>query len=86
MVPFGGRIFENFLGTFISGVWAGTSGGSDVGATLISGAGVVVSGSVGGGVGTNLGSESGMVVGRRDLGGAVARIRIWATWMNAFFS
>ena len=55
-----------------------------MGATLVSGAGVVVSGSVGGDVGTTLGSESGMVGGRRDLGGVVARRRIWATWINAF--
>ena len=47
-----------------------------MGATLISGARVVLSGSVGGAVGTTLGSESGVVVGRRDLGGVVARRRI----------
>ena len=70
------RIFDNFGGTFIGGVWAGTSGGSGVGATLISGAGMIVSGIVGGDVGTNLGSESGMVRGKRDLGGAVSRRRI----------
>ena len=68
--------FEDFLVTFIGGVWAGMSGGSGVGATLISGARVVLSGSVGGAVGTTLGSESGVVVGRRDLGGVVARRRI----------
>ena len=76
MVPFGGRIFENFLGTFISGVWAGTSGGSGVGATIISGTEAILRGSVGGDVGTTLGSELGMVGGRRDSGGAVARRRI----------
>ena len=69
---------------FICGVWPDTSEGSGVGATLISGAGVIVSGSVGGDVGTTLGSELGMVGGRRDLGGAVAQRRIWATCMNAF--
>ena len=61
------RIFENFLVTFIGGVWAGMGGGSGVGATLISGTGVIVSGSVGSDLGTNLGSESGMVGGRRDF-------------------
>ena len=55
-----------------------------MGATLIFGAGVIVSGSIGGDVGTTLGSELGMVGGRRDLGGVVARRRIWATLMNAF--
>ena len=52
---FRGRIFENVLGTFIGGVWAGKSGGSGVGATLIYGAGVIVSGIVGGDLGTTLG-------------------------------
>ena len=60
------------------------SKGSGVGATLISGAGVIVSGSIGGDVCTILSSESGMVEVRRDLGGVVARRRIWDTWMNAF--
>ena len=55
-----------------------------MGATLIFGAGVIVSGSVAGDVGTTLGSELEIVGGRRDLGGAVARCRIWATWMNTF--
>ena len=59
------------------------SGRSGVGAPLISGAGVIVGGSISGDIGTTLGSESGMVVGRRYLGGAVARRRIWATWMKA---
>ena len=54
-------------------------------ATLISGAAVIVSGSVGGDIVTTLSSESGMVVGRRDLGGVITRRRIWATWMNVFF-
>ena len=80
-----GEFFEIFLGTFIGGLWASTSRGSGVGATLIFGAGVIVSGSIGGDVGTTLGFELGMVGGRRDLGGAVARRRIWATCMNAFF-
>ena len=75
----------NILGTFISGVWAGTSGGSGVGATLLFGAEVIVSGSIGCDVGTTVGSELGMMGGRRDSGGAVARRRIWATCMNAFF-
>ena len=60
------------------------SRGSGVGATLISGAGVIVSGSVGGDVGTTLGSESEMVGVRRDLGGVFTWHKIWATWMNAF--
>ena len=81
---FRGRIFDNVLGTFIGGVWAGMSRGSGVGATLIYGSGVVLSGSFGGDVGTTLGYESGMVGGRRDLGGVVSRRRIWATWMNEF--
>ena len=55
-----------------------------MGATLVSDAGVIESDSIGGDVGTNLGSELGMVGGRRDLGGAVAWRRIWATWMNTF--
>ena len=55
-----------------------------MGATLISSAGMIVSGSVGGDVGTTLGYELGMVRVKRDLGGAVARRRIWYTWMNAF--
>ena len=46
----------------------------------------MVNGSVGGDVDTTLGSELGMVRGKRDLGGAVARRRIWATWMKAFLS
>ena len=83
---FRGRIFENFEGTFIGGVWDGTSEGSGVGATLISGAGMILSGSVGGDVGTTLGSESGMVRGKHDLGGAVAWHRIWATWMKECLS
>ena len=74
-----GRIFNNFRGTFIGGVWAGTSGGSGVVDNLISGAGMIVSGSIGGDVGTTLGSELGMVIGKRDSGGEVARRRIWAT-------
>ena len=81
---FCGRIFENFRGTFIGGVWSGTSGGSGVGATLISGTGMIVSGSVGDDVGTTLGSESGMVRGKRDLGVEVAQRRIWAIWMKEF--
>ena len=76
--------FKIFLGTCIGGVWDDTIRGSGVGATLISGAGVIVSSSVGGDVGTTLGYESGMVEGRRDMGGVVARRRIWSTWMNAF--
>ena len=80
---FCGRIFDNSGGTFIGGFWAGAIRRSGVGATLIYGAGMIVSGSVGGGVGTTLGSESGMARGKRDLGGAVARRRIWATWMKA---
>ena len=56
-----------------------------MGATLICVVGMIVSGSVGGDVGTTLGSESGMVRGKRDLGGEVARRRIWATWMKSFF-
>ena len=55
-----------------------------MGATLVSDAGVIESDSIGGDVGTNLSSELGMVGGRRDLGCAVARRRIWATWINAF--
>ena len=55
-----------------------------MGATLISGAGIIVSGSVGGDVGTTLGYESGMARGKRDLGGELARCRIWATWMKSF--
>ena len=74
----------DFKGTFIGGVWPGTRGGSGVGVTLISGAGVIVSGSFGGDVGTTLSSELEMVEGRRDLGDAVARCRIWATWINVF--
>ena len=66
----------NILGTFISGVWAGTSGESGVGATLISGAGVIVRGRVGVDVGNNFGSELGMVRGKHDLGGAVAQRNI----------
>ena len=53
-------------------------------AILIYGAGMIVSGGVGGGVGTTLGSESRMVRGKRDLGGAVARCRIWSTCMKEF--
>ena len=83
MVPFMGGFCE-FLGTFIGGVWAGMRGGSGVITTLISDVGVIVSGIVGGDVGTTLGSESGMVVGRSDLGGVAARRRIWATLMNTF--
>ena len=60
------------------------SEGSGVGGTLISGAGVIVSGSIGGDVGTTLTSESGMVGGRYYLGGVVDRRRIWATWMTVF--
>ena len=60
------------------------SRGSGVGAILISGAGVIVSGSIGDDVGTTLGSELRMVGGRHDLGGAVARRRIWDTWVNVF--
>ena len=71
--------FREFLETFIGGVYACTSGGSGAGVTLIFGAGVTVRGSVGVDVGTTLGSELGMVRGKRDLGGAVARRRIWAT-------
>ena len=55
-----------------------------MGATLISGAGMIVSGSVGGDVDTTIGYESGMVRGKRDLGGAVAQRRIWAIWMKEF--
>ena len=55
-----------------------------MGATLICVVGMIVSGSVGGDVGTTLGSESGMVRGKRDLGGAVDKRRIWATWMKVF--
>ena len=55
-----------------------------MGATLISGAGVILSGSVGGDAVTTLGSELGVVGYRRDLGGAVDRRRIWVTWMSAF--
>ena len=47
-----------------------------MGATLISGAGVIVSGSVGGDLGTTLGSELGMVGGRCYFGGAVVWRRI----------
>ena len=47
-----------------------------MGTTLISGAGMVVSGRVGGDVGTTLGYELGMVRGKRDLGGAVAQRKI----------
>ena len=81
---FRGRIFDNSGGTFIGGFWAGAIRRSGVGVTLIYGAGMIVSGSVGGDVGTTLGYESGMVRGKHDLGGAVAWHRIWATWMNAF--
>ena len=76
--------FKIFLGTCIGGVWDDTIRGSGVGATLISGAGVIVSSSVSGDVGTTLSSELWMVGGRRNLGGAVAQQRIWTTWMNAF--
>ena len=55
-----------------------------MGATLISGTGMIVSGSVGDDVGTTLGSESGMVRGKRDLGVEVAQRRIWAIWMKSF--
>ena len=55
-----------------------------MGTILIYGAGMIVSVSVGANVGTTLGSELGMVRGKRDLGGAVAWRRIWATWMNSF--
>ena len=72
----------SFLGTFIGGVWAGTRRGSGVGATLISGAGIIVRGIVDDDVGTTLGYELGMVRGKRDLGGAVDRHRIWATWIK----
>ena len=41
---------------FIGGVWAGTSGGSGMGTTIISGAGIIVSGRVGDDVLTTLGS------------------------------
>ena len=81
---FRGRIFDNSGGTLISGVWASTSVGSGVGATLISSAGMIVIGSLGADVGTTLGSESGMVIGKCDLGGAVDCHRIWATWMKEF--
>ena len=57
-----------------------------MGATLICVVGMIVSGSVGGDVGTTLGSESGMVRGKRYLGGTVAWSRIWATWMKEFLS
>ena len=79
---FRGSIFDNLGGTFIGGVWSGTSGGSGVGATLIYGAGIIVSGVIVGYAGTTLGSESGMVRGKRYLGGAVSRRRIWATCMK----
>ena len=69
MVPFVGGFFEICLGMFIGGVWACTSRGSGVGATLIFGTGVIVSGSIGDDVGTTLGSELRMVGGRHDLGG-----------------
>ena len=52
------------------------SGWRGVVATLIYGAGVIVSGSIGGDVGTTLSSKSGMVGGRRDLGGVLAWPRI----------
>ena len=57
MEPFVVFFLRTFGGTFIGGVWASTSGGSGVGATLISGIGMIVSGSVGGDVCTTLGSE-----------------------------
>ena len=53
-------------------------------ATLISGAGIIVSSSVGGNVDTTIGSGLETVRGKRDMGGAVAWRRIWYTWMNAF--
>ena len=82
-MPFVGG-FLRILGTFIGGVWAGTSGGSGLDTTLISGAGMIVIGSVGGDVGTTLSSKLGMVRVKHDLGGSVDWRRIWATWMNKF--